>query len=30
MPPYQIGFNPLKLSYIADILNSIGIDPYED
>ena len=30
MPPYQQGFNPLKLSYIADILNSIGIDPYED
>jgi hypothetical protein len=30
MPQFGQGFNPLKISYLADILESIDIDPYDD
>ena len=30
MPQFGQGFNPLKISYLADILESMDIDPYDD
>jgi len=29
MPPYGVGFDPVKINYLVDILRSRGINPYK-